>query len=188
MENLMIPESIETLDELLEYYDSKYSVSTKWYQDVLIKYATGMDSVVEFGTWNGQGVAVFAKAGVPNIISCDIDFSRVNQNKIKELCSESDIQFVKENSLSPTQELTADFIFFDTMHTYEHVLQELRTRANGAKKYFAVHDTNYPPPRKNPKDGKLVRNAVLQYLEENPDFVLELEYPISTGIMIVRRK
>ena len=186
MENLKIPKSVETLDELLEYYDNKYSVSTKWYQDILIQYAQGMRSVVEFGTWNGQGVAIFAKAGVSNIISCDIELGRVSEDRIKELCPDSDIQFIKEDSLNPSRDFEADFIFFDTMHTYEHVIKELRTRAKGAQRYFAVHDTNYPPSYKNPK--KLVRDAVLQYLEEDDNFELELENTTSTGIMVARRR
>lgn len=186
MENLKIPKTIENLDKLLDYYDNKYSVSTEWYQNILIEYSKGMRSVVEFGTWNGQGVAIFAKAGVKKITSCDIDLSRVDQNTIKNLCVDSEIEFAIEDSINPSKEYVADFIFFDTMHTYKHVLKELRARAEGAQRYFAVHDTNYPPKHKNPE--RLVRDAVLQYLDENDNFELELEDDRSTGIMIARRR
>jgi cephalosporin hydroxylase len=159
-------------------------VSTKWYQDILTEYSRGLESVVEFGTWNGQGAVIFANAGVKDITTCDINLDHVDQEKIKSICG--DIKFNKENSLNPSKKYEADLIFFDTMHTYEHVIKELRVNAEGAKKYFAVHDTNYPPPRKSPK--KLVRDAVLEYLEENKNFVLELEDKTSTGIMIAKRK
>ena len=179
-----IPNNISTTEELLQWFDSAYSVSTKWYQDILIEYCKEVDSVVEFGTWNGQGAVIFANAGVKDITTCDIDLRRVDQEKIKSICG--DVKFNKEDSLNPSKKYEADLIFFDTMHTYEHVIKELRVNAEGAKKYFAVHDTNYPPPRKSPE--KLVRDAVLEFLEENENFVLELEDTTSTGIMIAKRK
>ena len=184
MENVTkIPNEITTPTELLEWFNKSYSVSTKWYQDILSDYSKGLESVVEFGTWNGQGAVIFASAGVKDITTCDIDLGRVDQERIKSICG--DIKFNKEDSLNPSKKYEADLIFFDTMHTYEHVIKELKVNAEGAKKYFAVHDTNYPPPRKSPK--KLVRDAVFEYLKENKNFVLELEDRTSTGIIIARR-
>lgn len=189
----MISVKYQNLGSLQEIYDvmrAEYKDAHGdpiWYVDVLKEYTKDADSVCEFGVWNGFSSIVFALNGVKDITSCDIDFSRCNIDLIKSLAKEQgiDIKFVEENSTGGKNHFEADFIFFDTMHTYDHVKKELEHRADDAKKFFAVHDTNYPPPRKNPT--KLVRDAVLEFIDSSDNWELELEKTDSTGIMVAKR-
>lgn len=183
MKNVSI-DNASSLEELLELFKMQYDNTCNWYIDILKKYASECDTVVEFGTWNGLSAVVFALSGVKSITSCDLDLSRVNQKLINNL-SDVNINFIKENSLNANLEYNADLIFLDTVHTYEHVKAELSVRARGAKKYLIIHDTNYPPDRKNPKNR--VRDAVNEFLVKNKEFKLELEDRTSTGIMVLKR-
>lgn len=177
----------EMYDMMREEYASAHG-DPIWYVDTLKKYTENADTVCEFGVWNGFSSIVFTLNGVKDITSCDIDFSRCNTDLIESLAKEEgvNLNFVEENSVSGNNHYKADFIFFDTIHTYDHVKQELERRAGDANKFFAVHDTNYPPPRKNPT--KLVRDAVYEFIDANEEFELELEDKTSTGIIVVKRK
>jgi cephalosporin hydroxylase len=182
--------SASTLEELLDKFIQEYDKangSPEWYTEILKKYTSGLNTVTEFGTWNGVSTICFAIANVKKIISCDINFERVDRKLITKLCNDRgiEIEFVAQNSVSGTKEFPADFVFLDTLHNYEHVKKEIERRGESAQKYLAVHDTNYPPPRKNPT--KLVRDAVYEFLDGHKDFELELEDRTETGIMILKR-
>ena len=192
MDNLFLPNDFHDINRALQYFENSYTVPTKWYTDILTKYAKQCETVVEFGVWNGQSALVFANAGVKEIISCDIDFSRCNADRIQFLCKSvgSQINFRIEDSQKGKTNLTADLMFFDTCHTYKWVKKELRHRAHMAKKYFIVHDTNYPPDDRLPKPGApKVRDAVKEYIKGKSDiWELVEENKTLSGIMVVKRK
>lgn len=159
--------------------------NTKWYTDILIEYANKeeINHVVECGVFQGASTAAFMNANIQRLDSYDIDLSLVHRplfNRIKENIEWS---IERKNSLKDLVP-ECDFLFLDTMHTYEHVIQEINFQGGQARKYIAVHDTNYPPPRKNPK--KLVRDAVEEYAAEN-NLEIAVDFRDHTGIMILSR-
>ena len=159
--------------------------NTKWYTDILLEYANKeeVNHVVECGVFQGCSTSAFMSGRIKRLDSYDLDLSLVYRplfNRIKE-----DIEWTLERK-NTIQDLVpeCDFLFLDTMHTYEHVIQEIRLQGKQARKYIAVHDTNYPPPHKNPK--KLVRDAVEEYATEN-NLKIIVDFRDHTGIMIVEK-
>lgn len=159
--------------------------NTKWYTDILIEYANKDDvnHIVECGVFQGASTAAFMNAKIDRLDSYDLDLSLVHRplfNRIKE-----NIEWTLERKNSLTDLVPeCDFLFLDTVHTYEHVIQEISFQGKQARKYIAVHDTNYPPPRKNPK--KLVRHAVEEYAKEN-NLKIAVDFREHTGIMILEK-
>ena len=182
------PAAATSLNNYYQILDIEYEGTTKWYVPYLMNYSFGLDTVIEFGTWNGFSATVFGLGGVPNIISYDINFDldRCNTTLLTELAAKENVnlQFEKGNSHVDIEK-EADLIFFDTLHYYEHVVAELKANAHNAKKYFIVHDTNYPPPEKKP--AKHVRDAVIEYINSHDEWELELEDTQATGIIIAKR-
>lgn len=187
MKDSYVPNTITSVIDGLEFFKKDYPESTDWYTDVLVKYSKNCDSVVEFGTWNGLSALVFANAGVKDITSVDIDFTRCNQNAITRVINANGnkINWIAESSTKGKTDLSADLMFFDTLHSYKQVKNELNHRANKAKKYIIVHDTNFP---KGSKPTKRVRDAVIEYVNKNADLVVALDYTDYTGIMVVERR
>jgi hypothetical protein len=106
---------------------------------ILEYYATKCNTVTEFGVRHGQSTIAFL-SGLPKngkLISYDIEETPFvkwlkKQNKSWE--------FQLKDSLKAIIEIT-DMIFFDTVHTYEQLIQELNIHASKAKKYLAFHDS-----------------------------------------------
>lgn len=186
MRSVKITKKVNDAKELVKAFDEEYSSidgsQTKWYTDILSKYADKVNIVVEYGTWDGLGTASLL-VGEPKILrTIDVNQNKIDKELFNKVSKKTQIFIETGNSHNPQHE--ADLIFLDTIHTYEHVKKELEVNGPLTKKYIIVHDTNYPPPRKSPK--KLVRDAVLEFLEKS-DFSLELEDKSFTGIMVLKK-
>lgn len=159
--------------------------NTKWYTDILVEYANKpeVNHVVECGVFQGCSTAAFMTTNIEVLDSYDIDLSLVHRpmfNRIKE-----NIEWTLERKNSLTDLVPeCDLLFLDTMHTYEHVIKEINKQGGQARHFIVVHDTNYPPPRKNPT--KLVRDAVEEYAEAN-NLSVAVDFRDHTGIMILSR-
>lgn len=190
MRTIEIPDGIETMQELYEHFRREHGCGQ--FFDSLIKYANKPDvhNVVEFGVFQGGSTAALLTCDIGYMVSIDLDisvipkplFDRLNNNRVGWT-------LVRNNSLdvrfydTPTT-TSDDLLLLDTVHTYDHVMQELKLHGPHTNRYIIVHDTLYPPARKNPK--KLVGDAVTEWANEN-GWILRVNNTQGSGHMVIER-
>jgi len=98
-----------------------------------------------------------------------------------------------------------DLTFLDTVHTYQHVAEELKVHSQTSKKFMAVHDTKYPKSVVK-EVGKLdlgphyqiitaefchkktVGRAVTDFVKMSGQWEMVLNSTSGSGLMIIGRK
>lgn len=183
MKELNLKDGYDTIENLFEDFCSKNEA--RWYLDYLVHFSRECDTVLEYGTWQGQSLCAFMLGGAKRIVTCDMDISRIDSELFHGLAEKNGIEIsIKEkNSFDEDRPIeNPDLLFLDTRHTYDHVLKELQLHGNAAKKYIGVHDTNYPPMADN---SKKVREAVKRFMDDNWKIAAADER--YTGIIVLER-
>lgn len=80
-----------------------------------------------------------------------------------------------------------DFLFIDTRHCYEQLIQELNLHGSKARKFIGFHDTFIFGT--NGDDGKVGLNAAIhEYIMNNEDWDLRYHTDVNNGLTILERK
>lgn len=156
----------------------------------LMRYATECNHIIEMGVripCSTYGLMM----GKPKVMkSYDItplEFFGINRNDVATVAKEHGIEweFIQANVLHIEIEET-DFLFIDTYHTYYQLKDELKLHSNKVRKYLGFHDTT--------KFGEIgeggvkgLTEAILEFLEENKNWVLEKRYENNNGLTILKR-
>ena len=157
----------------------------------LRKYTEECDSVIEMGVRTVVSTWAFLAGKPKSLVSIDIQHpnafgaSLENVNKALEEI-DTKFEFRLENTLTNEIE-ECDFLFIDTLHTYEQLIQELRRHGNKAKKYIAFHDTE-TFGTVSERGGRGLNLAISEFMLENPHWVVENIYKNNNGLTILRRE
>ena len=105
-------------------------------------------------------------------------------------------KFIQANVLEVEIEET-DLLFLDTWHSYKQLSAELKLHASKVKKYLAFHDTttyatidetNYEELGPEWKaEGIGIWKAIEEFLQNNPQWVLEERFMNNNGLTIIKR-
>ena len=119
--------------------------------DWLVEKFSGLDTITEFGHYQGCSTAAWLKCKPKNLITIDIGL-HLDQKEYQKIAEENGISFqcIIASSVEIDIEPT-DLLFIDTMHTKEHTYLELKKNSNKVKKYLAFHDVN--PKRFGTQEG-----------------------------------
>ena len=138
------------LDNLYNSWKNKTRSNVRWKMagdmpgrmDWLVEQFSGLDSITEFGHYQGCSTAVWLKCLPKKLISIDYA-TYLPQEEYKAIARELDIDFriIIEDDLKVDIDET-DLLFIDTMHTEDHTYLELKKHSNKVKKYIAFHDVN----------------------------------------------
>ena len=134
-------------DSLIDLYYSYMSEEdhSSWYLVDLMKLAYECDTITEIGMFQGHSISAFLRTRPKKLTGYDIDISPINANTFNRLCPKNtELHFKQDNSLTMDVIDECDLLFIDSVHSYEHVIQELTRHGNQAQKFIVVHDTNYP--------------------------------------------
>lgn len=105
----------------------------------LIELGSLVNHITEFGVRTGVSTVALLASQPKKLISYDINpFG--DYYKLKELQGDTDFQFIQESSLEVEIEPT-EFLFIDTLHTYNQLIQELTLHHHKVSKYIGLHDT-----------------------------------------------
>jgi hypothetical protein len=166
----------------------------RWYTDVLVEYASKpeVQTVTEFGTYQGMSAVAFLTTDIKELHSIDINFDRMYQGEkelINRLKSEDATWTLHQQSSHDPISWNSDLIFIDTVHQRDHVAKELRAHHEKANKYIVIHDTNYPKGSP-PDDPNTVGMAVREFLAGlgSKDWAEVYHDKSHTGMMILERK
>ncbi len=89
----------------------------------------GLKTVLELGTGTGETTIAFLDAAKKingKVYSIDIDQCEEAHTKIKAYNLEKHWTFIRENSLKLKWDKPIDHLFIDTIHTYQHAIDELK--------------------------------------------------------------
>ena len=163
-------------------------------------------SVRELGAFQGASASAFFEGGVTSVESIDLDPRHLSSEIRSALEDMGSWSLRVESSVSSEAVWDeVDLTFLDTVHTYQHVAEELRIHGQTSKKFVAVHDTKYP--KSVVKDvGKLdlgphyqiitaefchkktVGRAVTDFVKASGQWEMVLNSKSGTGLMIIGRK
>ena len=123
--------------------------------------------VTEFGVRGGNSTIALLAGEPKTLISYDVNPA---PSSLLQLKHNTNFQFNQKNVLNVSIEPT-DFLFIDTLHTYEQLSQELYLHGSKVRKWIAFHDTELFGLRGENYEGKHVeglRKAIYEYIEHNP--------------------
>jgi len=156
----------------------------------LKEFASRCEVVVELGVRSIVSTWAFL-AGRPNsLISVDIQHPNFYLN-YDSICTLDDVimaaraesvdfQFIKGSSLE-VEIPECDLIFFDTLHTYEQLSQELKLHASKCRKYMIFHDTVSYMNEVMPA----IQNFLLSDFEDNWSVVADFQN--NNGLLILEK-
>jgi len=160
----------------------------------LKKYADEVDHVTEMGVrWIVSTWALLA--GNPNkLISIDIKHPNeygADLGFVEEAVKETNIEFlfIEGNTLEIEIEKT-DFLFIDTLHTYNQLSQELERHSENVNKYIALHDTitfGYKDEQLQPSVKFGLMPALNEFLEKNNNWIIKEVYENNNGLTVLQR-
>ncbi len=144
------------------------------------KYASMVDTVVEFGVYTGLSTTAFLAANPKKLRSYDI--TNVNLSILSELVSYAesnniDFQFIIGNSLEIEIDNT-DLLFIDTVHKRKHTEAELQRHSKNVNKYIILHDTTAWPG---------VFEAVVDFLIKNNEWFIVEHCNKDSGMIVLKR-
>ena len=156
----------------------------------LKRYAEECDHVTEMGVRWVVSTFAFMMGKPKKLISIDID--PIEKYKIKTsdlvlLAKTAGVEF--EFILGDTTKIEieeTDFLFIDTLHTYNQLKKELFLHSNKAKKYIGFHDTTTFAQVGEYKE-KGLWPAIEEFLNDNPEWVIAEKFENNNGLTILKR-
>ena len=136
--------------------------------DWVIQTFTDVDSIIEFGSYEGCSAVGWLACAKKSLICVDIQKRPAFEEKLYIKISEDlgiEFKFIKEDDLQFNFN-SCDLLFIDTMHTVDHTYKELILHANKVKKYLVLHDSN-------PKYTG-VRDGINAWLKDTKDYWVEI--------------
>lgn len=158
---------------------------------VLYKYASECQTILELGVRNIVSTYAFLLAEPLSLTSCDINMPLENNLEELQLLLLKDnykkYNFIKHDDLTLKLSNTYDLIFIDTWHVYEQMKEELRIYHNLCNKYIILHDiVTYGIIGETP-NHRGIYPAVIEFLCDNKNWVIEKEYFNNNGLMILKK-
>ena len=146
----------------------------------LREYSDKCGHITEIGVRSAVSLYAFLSSNASKVIAYDI----VEAYRPPEV---DKLTFICADVLSIDIEKT-DFLFIDTLHTYNQLTLELRRHAKNVKKYIGFHDTFMFG--KNGEDGSSpgLLNAINEFLALNPEWQREYHSDKNNGLTIIKRK
>ncbi len=160
---------------------------------VLEYYASLCEHVTEFGVREGCSTTALI-AGCKGVVnSYDIETSPVVSLLSRTRLPCARWEFRQQNTVAPGFIIPpTDFLFIDTLHTFDHVRQELAIHGRQAGKYLGFHDTytcgeldKSGPDQNAPGILPAIYTFLAQYLNE---YKTVYRTNVNNGLWILSRE
>jgi hypothetical protein len=177
---------MRTFEQLKQAFVNLEIPPTKWLGDspqrfdTYQRYADQVDSIVEFGVYTGLSTCAWLMGNPKKLRSYDItdaNLSVLDELKFNAAHNQIDFEFALANSLEIDIE-PCDLLFIDTVHTYDHCLEELNRHGEKAQKYIVLHD---------PSDWPGVFAAAATYLHHNRQWHIVEHCNRNSGLLVLER-
>ena len=165
----------------------------------IIKYGKLCDHITEMGVRTGVSTWGWLSTNPKKFIAYDMN--KLDEDTLEDLIETSksidtDFSFIMANVLDIEIEET-DLLFIDTWHAYKQLKSELELHSKNVKKYICLHDTTsyevtdehwyqHLGPEWTP-EGIGIWKAVEEFLDSNPNWILEKRFKNNNGFTILKR-
>jgi hypothetical protein len=143
----------------------------------LRQYADQCEHVTEFGVRGCVSLHAFLASKAKKVVAYDI--ANVSIPSVDKL------QFINANVLEVTIEPT-DFLFIDTLHTFQQLHDELHFHAENVRHWIAMHDTTIYG-RHGEDGGPGLNTAILKFLIDEPWWRECYRSEANNGLTILER-
>jgi len=176
---------------LLEMYENRCSQNNDIAEHlpILKDYAEDCDNIVELGVRSIVSTWAFLMGHPKSLISVDIKHPSLYKDHdpdgcdlglVKRIAKQEGINFAFYEGSSLEISITnADLIFFDTLHTYEQLKEELALHGNSSRKYLIFHDTV--------TCGNEIMPAIYEFMDANPKWRKFEEFFNNNGLLILKK-
>lgn len=159
------------------------------YMDKLYELSKECKHITEMGVNQVNSSWAFLNARPEKLVCIDITFEYAYKNLgfenhiwlecFKDLAKKENLnlELIEKSTLDIEIEET-DLLFIDTLHTYDHLKQELFLHGNKARKYIVLHDTVLFPE---------LNKAISDYLEKNKNWTVHQRFVSNPGLTIMKR-
>ena len=167
----------------------------------IIKYGQKCNHITEMGVRGIISTWGWLASNPQNLISYDIQDPKTWESDIQNVYDTAeaygiDFKFNLANVLEIEIEET-DLLFLDTWHSYKQLTSELKLHASKVKKYICFHDTTSYAIKDETSyeewgdewkaEGIGIWKAIEEFLESNPEWVLEKRFTNNNGFTIIKR-
>jgi len=153
---------------------------------LLRSYAARARRVVEFGTGGtGQSTTALLAGQPESLVSYDIEDRQAVARALMPIAGRTKLQFVQANT-HDVQPTAVDFLFIDSMHTYDHIKGELVAHAPSVTSWIGFHDTNTFGQHGEVPGSRGIWPAIEELLAEGAFRVVEA-HGNNNGLVIVER-
>lgn len=174
-----------TIHEQFQHLKNRPSEINEHLED-LYAYAKKCDHITEFGTGHGVALWAFLNARPQKVISYDWRPQDSVSLAVETAKRENvEFQYIIGSTLDIKEIEETDFLFVDSLHTYNQVKQEL-THANKVKKLIAFHDTTlFGKDGERGEEG--IMRAITEFLDQNKEWKIIKEKENCCGLIIIEK-
>ena len=160
--------------------------------ELLSRLSSLCDHVTEFGVRHGNSTAALL-FGRPSFLVCYDRAPTAAVHNLTRAAQESGVHlsFFWDDVLSVDIEPT-DFLFIDTVHTYEQTSAELRRHANRVRRFIAFHDTSTFGDQGEKASPEIpappgIWPAIAEFLRQNRVWDILFYYTNNNGLTVIKR-
>ena len=151
----------------------------------LKKYAEQSETIVELGVRKIVSTWAFLMGKPKQLISVDTTHPKEFGADLWEVMDAAqaagiEFDFILKSSLEVDLP-EHDFLFIDTLHTYDQLIAELERHHTKVKKFIAMHDTNLAGDPDN------MRKAVNDFLDKHLEWEVAEHFDNCNGLTIFKR-
>ena len=198
-------EKLCKLDFPRELTFSRGIVDINEHLPTLRSYASKCEHVTEMGTRFAVSTHALIIGRPKKVVAIDLNrhFYQPYEKDVEAFAKacEVEYQFIEGDVLKMDIEQT-DMLFIDTLHTYNQLSKELRKHESKVNKWIVLHDTITFGHRDEDfyRNGKIneeiskqeitkrgLYTALLDFLEENKNWVIKEHFTNNNGLTIIER-
>jgi hypothetical protein len=173
----------QTLDELFQQAATTPSDINE-HCHTLRRLASECQHVTEFGSRHGVSSVALLAAQPRELVLVDLQCQDCQLNPLKQVAGQTKLTLIQADSrtidIPPT-----DLLFVDTIHTAEHIADELK-QADKVARYLVFHDTEiFGEVGEWGKPGIL--HAIRPFLESHPEWSIAEQHRNNHGLLVLRR-
>lgn len=190
----------KTIEQYFEYERNRPSDINE-HLETLKKYSSVCPHITELGVRNVVSTWAFLSGNPKKYIGVDILPCPIET--AEQLAKERgiDFTFIQADTLDPNFVLEeTDLLFIDTWHIYRQLSQELTIHGNKARKFIIMHDTTsfgeedeghweqYSKRVGQVGEKRGLWLAIMEFLENNPQWKLLERYTHNNGLTVLVRQ
>lgn len=144
-----------------------------------------VNHITEFGVRTGVSSIALLFSQPHTLISYDINpFEGFEE--LFSVKGDTNYQFIQKSVLDTNIQET-DFLFIDTLHTYDQVKQELELHSSRVRKYIGFHDTHLFGMNGETPNSKGLNKAIIEFLDKNTQWSIIYNTSENNGLLVLEK-